>query len=623
MIQHHHKANISVDIPQRITGYLLVAIDNSDPDKAYAIIDNGINLFYGGFGSNARIMKLSGYLIAILLPDTIQKLDCVSFSENEGDFAFIEGTFYDFELLRKHKIQDDLIDPGLARELTTLAKTGDIGAFKQLNGRYSGFVYLSGTDSLYILTDAYGANKVFVYNKNNLFAVSNNVIALAANKALQVSVDETTVSQILQLEYPVYRNTEFSEVSIVLPSDILIRNGSGIRYGKFYQQVNRERKMSDAAYISGLSDTINSFFSNLHNYLNEPLGIFLSKGKDSRLFLPFLEKNKIPYMPFVFTDGSGVFDYSDVVKIAGLLKKDLHVLDHYTLDPRMRYLFGQGTTPTSSWLALSSVATQYTGYALMGLYGDISSGKMLSFRQPGINNMEDLMTGFFNMISKEVTMEVFSKTLPYFNKFQNWNTYSNLFRDYPKTDLLFDCEVYHDIDHRSFRNAVPILLKSHHYITPVTPFTEQSIASAYHSLPASLLKSQKAHTVIAATDSISNKIRSTAFPVSLKNERYLRPFMHTVIRLNKRLGNKLMKRHLAQFNPFVNFKSDETRFNPDSTYFCHLIDSQSIPQIIQNKRLLSRLQHVDTYLNLVLDQKAGDFCRKAKVTSRQSDETSM
>lgn len=604
MSEFIHDIIIGPEIKPRIPGYLLVETDLKNPSQSTRVLMEGIRRFFGGFGRNAHLFDLGSHKFAMLLPDTSQKLDCISFKKEGMDFAFLEGTFYDFDLLRSWKDNSKLIGEQLAGELIDIVKKGNHEQLKQLNGRYSGFVYIAESKSLFLITDQYGANRFFVYDNGKQMAVSNNVLSLATNPHLHISINEQSISQILQMEYPVSRATEFTEISLVLPSDIYIRQNKQVRYIKFYQKLNRTRTKSNQLYVRDLQDTINDFFKRFYQYTDETTGLYLSKGKDSRLFLSFLEENRIPYLPFVFKDGTGVLDYPEVKRIAGLLEKDLHVLESYQVDRRLAFMTAMSTTPTMSWFALGSVAKDFTNTALMGYWGDASSGKMPSFRTYGIKTKDQAIEAFFEiMISKGVTQEGFRNALPYYDKFNNWESYRGLFKDLPNTELLYDNELLHDIDYKTFRNALPILLRAQHFVTPVTPYIEQSVASVYRSLPENLLNSQKAHTLIAALETRTNTIRSTAFPISLKTESRFRPAMIELIKLNHKFNNLFLKWQIREFNPYV----AGNEFNPRSDYFKGVFQGNT-PAKVDHKRLLKRLHNTDDYLHLIFHDNILPLC---------------
>lgn len=614
MKEYIHNINIDKQIKPRMTGYLLVESVLSDPGKSQRILYEGIKNYFGGFGNYVSVYTLGKYHFALLLPEKIHKLDTYGLIRDKSDFAFIEGTFYDFQLPDKGGNKNQNSGSYLAAKVLSICRSGESDKLKEFNGRYSGFCYLSETDSLVIFNDQLGGNRVYIYDYSGYFAVSNNVFALAANPGLPVSINDQSIAEILQLEYPLYRNTEFNEITLIVPSDIYVRNGKSVVYRKYYQKFDRSRKMSDKSYIEGLQHVIDEFFKKLYLQLDEPLGIFMSKGKDSRIFLPFMEHNQIPYIPYVFKDGTGVFDYPYVKRIAELLQKDLHVLESYSIDRRLAFMIAMSTTPTFSWGALGSLASGYSSTALMGLFGDMSSGKMPSFRVPGIKTRDDMIHGIFDWITKGVTREIFKESLTCYNKYDIWNQYTSLYKEYPESELLIDTEIHHDTDNRSFRNTQPILLRAQHFLTPVTPFADREILKAYHSLPASLIRSQKAHAKIAATEQKSNSVRSTAFPVSLKLESRIRPAMLQIIRFNNRNSNLLLRWQIKKFNPYV----ETDHFIPRSDYFRNLfIDKKSIRP--GHKRLLTRMYNTDDYLHLIFHDNIRSFCRTPDIVYNEME----
>lgn len=616
MIEYKHDQLLTPDIKGRMTGYMLVECQQNQPSLSTDILQQGIQRFFGGFGNNVYLHDLGKYKIALMMPDVLHKLDCASLFQEGKDFAFIEGTFSDINLLRKHKNQGEILNKTLGAVILGYARNNDFEAFKKLDGRYSGFAYLANEDKLILITDQFGANRVFVYNHNDTFAVSNNVFALATNPHLSVSVDEESIAQILLAEYPFYRGTEFAEISLVLPSDIYIRSCKAISYQKCYQNIDRTHNKSNKQSIRDLIKILDNYFKELYKYYNEPLGIYLSKGKDCRLFLPFLEQNDIPYQPYVFKDGVGVFDYQYVHQQAELLNKDLHVLEDYTVDKRLAFLVSMNTTPTLSWYALGSVAQKYSSTALMGIFGDTNSGKKVSFRNFRINNKQKLIENFFKKMSGGMTEDIINHTVPYFYKFNSKRAYFQMFEDYPITDIIPNIEDYHNVNHRLFRNALPILMRASHYITPVTPYFHSTISQAYRSLPKSLIISQKAHTKIAALEKKTNKIQSTAFPVSLKLESRIRPAMMWIIKLNNLMNNRFLQWQKKKFNPLVEIDT----FSPRSDYFKQVFKNQT-PLKVGHKRLLTRMYNVDSYLHLVFQDDILPLCKKPfiKVDQLSSD----
>ncbi len=605
MKEHIYQTEITEEIPSRLPGYFLIEC-NADDERTTAILMEGITRFFAGFGENTHIFDIGKYKFALLLPELLPKMNCVSFIKDNDDFAFMEGTFYDYELLKKNKSQ--LVSTDLAKEVLEIVKNEQFEKLKLYNGRYSGFVYLKNYDKLVLITDSYGANRVFVYEKSHDFIVSNNVFSISTNPFLSISVNEESIAQIIHYEYPAYRHTEFNEIKLVLPSDILVRQGGNNNYLKAYQKVNRTPEKSNKEYIDELRSAIDLFFKETINYLQEPMGIYLSKGKDSRLFLPFLERNVIPYQPFVFKMDTGIFDYPQVKKIASLLGKDLHVLEEFKIKKHLSFLTSMNTTPTISWLALGKVAGQHVSNALMGLYGECSSGKLSAHRNYGIVDRESSIKATILGNSRGISSEEANKWVPYYKKWDTELAYRNIYNEFPPVQIPFDYDTYQDIDHRSFRNSVVILMKAQHFITPIAPFMDKRVADVYHRLPLSLLKSQIAHTVIASEEPKSNKVQSTAFPVSLKNERYIRPLLVEIVKLNNKYRDVLLSAYKRNYKPYV--KTDT--FIPRSEYFQEVLSSNKELQV-GNPRILTRLYHIDDYLQMTFKEDLTPYYKKPSI----------
>lgn len=607
MKEFTHQTEIDNNIVTRLPGYLL--IENNDDNKAKRILEEGIDRFFAGFGEFVHLYDLGKYQFALLLPEQISRYSCVSFFRNEEGWAFIEGTFYDYSLLKNN--QKEPVSQELAREVLQYAKKDQYSKFKDYNGRYSGFAYVKETGKLSVFTDSYGANRVFVYQRNNIFAVSNNVYALSTNPELSISVNEQSIAEILHYEYPSYRGTEFNEIELVLPSDILVRKDRSNKMVKSFQQVFRQRVKSDKQYIEELRDAIDDFFLKTSRFMQVPFGIYLSKGKDSRLFLTFLERNALKYIPFVFKEDTGIFDYPQVKEVAQLLDKDLHVLEKHNIDLKLAFLTSMNTTPTSAWLALGKIVAGYTDNALMGLYGESSSGKLCAYRNYGVKDRESSIVATIQGNSKGITREEVLKWFPYFGKWNSDNTFREIYADYPSVEIPFDYDTYQDIDHRSFRNAIVILTRSQHFITPITPYMDKSVADVYHRLPNSLLKSQIAHTIIAAEEAKSNKVRSTAFPVSLKNERHFRNALMEMVRLNNMFKDILMSYFKRNYNPYVPGEV----FTPKSDYFNNVLSGK--PLVVKNPRILTRLHNVDYYLHMTFQDDLGKYYRNPIIVKNE------
>ena len=195
-----YNPRISTQLTQRITGYLLVKSEN--PDVLSEKLSTGIQRFFGGFGRNAHLYNLGHFQFGLLLPEKLPGLDCVSFYRDKDSFSFIEGTFYDFGLLRRYRQADLSNSEELAKQLLEQVRTNDFESLKNLNGRYSGFVYEADHDTLTVFNDKHGGNNLFIYQNGKDIALSNNLFAIEGKTDFEVSVNDQGIAEAIQMEYP-------------------------------------------------------------------------------------------------------------------------------------------------------------------------------------------------------------------------------------------------------------------------------------------------------------------------------------------------------------------------------------------------------------------------------------
>lgn len=576
----------------------LVLIKNSAPQ--YYL--DSLKKYFGGFGRNLVICGNDEYLILLFVPEIMNRLDSYSYYEKENEFLFIEGTFYDNNFHLKNN--DAQIDTHIAKRLYDELKVKcDYSSLKNINGHYSGVAFTN--NRLIAFNDRFGVNKLFCYNKKDKFILTNNLFSIINNKKLNIEIDDEAIAQILTSEYPFERKTGFKDVNYILPSDILIKNNDKIEFLKNYIMINRSKVENNKVHIEELYNVFDDFFIKLKRVIDEPLNLFLSKGKDSRLFIEFLEKNNISYNLYTFLQSTGIFDYSYAIEIAKLLNKDIHLLEHYQIDELTEIITSMSTTVTSPWLALAFIIKKnILNYGIIGTFGSSLSGNLTTFRHfPKIKNKSQLIQAEFGNYCKGVTSEDIVATLPYFAKYNVKDSFIKSYSHYNELTL-YDTELLYKIDYRFSRNTFPILNKTTHFITTIHPYVDKYISQKYLSLPLELIKSQKAHAIISSKNIKSNKIKSTTFPVSLRNEKYFREIMMIAIKINSMLKGKILAKKLDKIAPIY----DSLKFYAKSKYFSDIFDNSPIE--CQNKRLLSRLKNVDNFIKNTYETHIDDICHK-------------
>lgn len=613
---HSFDEEIRFPEKKKNAGYILV--NSGEPGYA-DILKESIRLFCGGFGSEVRMFGNGEYAYAILIQDRINKLDRISLYRENGNFTFIEGTFYDPDLLRRFRINPaDRTDQAFAEWFYDTFRKSGTDFLKSLNGHYSGFLYRETDGRLYAFNDRFSLNRQYIYDDGRRFALSNNIFALCKNRHLKIEIDTDAIGQILQFDYPVGRRSEFTNIRHILPCDLVSRKEDSLYVQKLdLHSFNREERLSTRICLDRLIERFHYFFDFLDNYLDEPTGLFISRGKDCRLFLHFLE-NSGNYELFSFATDESAWSFLEakqVERIAEYLSKDLYRLENFRIDRNIAVIAGMNTTATSSWFALAQPASRFTDYAFIGHGGDMLSGKLECFRNPMIKSMSDLILFEYEYYSNGVRPEDITESIPCLDRIKSSKDQFFSFYKESRDDLLCNSELKHGFQHRWYRHSIPILHKTNHFLTPIYPYLEKNICQEYFNLPVNMIRTQKLHAIMAAREKKSNKVQSTEFPVSLKFEPNARPLMHGIIKLNNRWNDRIFR--------YVFQKRSKGKGNqPTGEYVFRSSFMKEIagPKIrLENKRLQHRLKVLDSYLSLVLDMDFKRYCNVPAISMLKTE----
>jgi|GEM_PF-1188576 len=600
--------NENIRFPERTknAGYVLVS---GATEKNRQILYEAMQLFFGAFGTHAVFYGNGNFAFCLLLPDQLPKLDRYSIYQQDQNFAFIEGTFYDRDILTRFNGDGGTQShPEFAEWVFKSTMKAGPGFLKDINGHYSGFLYDSAADSLFCFNDRFSVHKQFLYDASPCFVLSNNIFAIARNRHLDITVNEEAVCQVMQLDYPQGRNTEFTNIRSLLPSDIVIRKNQSMVFRQIDSIVfNRENRSSSKACIRQLYDRFDAFMKFLNTCLDEPQGIFLSRGKDSRMLLHFLEKYN-NYQLFTFMTQESAWSFLEgkqVAQIAEKLERDLSRLDDFTIDRNIALLAGMNTTATSSWMALAQLASNNVNYAYIGHGGDVLSGKLEAFRFFTLEDKKVMMQILYDVDRKGVTFEDITTLFPHLRHYDHIaEQYFDSFDSSPEYSI-YDLELKQMIDYRWFRHSVPIQHKANQYLTPIYPYLEKNICNAYLTLPVSLIRSQRAHAHLAAFEKKSNMIRSTEFPIPLIIEKNIRPLMMQIIKMNNRFNDRFFeyvckKKSGKAGNLMVGHDNQ-------STYMKQTLGDRIE---LKNKQLLHRIKVLDAYLFLAFDHEFSSLCNR-------------
>ena len=162
--------------------------------------------------------------------------------------------------------------------------------------------YNFDSDKLVFQTDIIGYEAAFIWQKDNMFAISDDILALAksVNKSGygKVALDESKVREFLFYSLCLFEDTIFTDVYRLPPASIIeidVENGS--RISTSYDQFRMTGKCSDAEEAADRLDKyLDNYFSQ-HYSEGTKYAIGMSGGLDSRVGAYYAKKHGYDIKP--------------------------------------------------------------------------------------------------------------------------------------------------------------------------------------------------------------------------------------------------------------------------------------------------------------------------------------
>lgn len=432
--------------------------------------------------------------------------------ENNEYLIFLEGFFYESEYSCRKTIEN--LRVGDNQNLIT--------DLKEFNGYYSGVLRDKKDNKLIFFSDKFGIRRIFYDCQLHIF--SNSELDVAKYSALRV--DMVALQETLILGYPLSNRTYLENVRVLLPLRI------GLLEDHRFKEVFCGITVKEDGSTQKVKEAYEDFFEKL-SFSKARIGLGLSKGKDSRMYLYFMNKAGIDYELFTFRENETDNEYRDCMKIAKSLDKQLLIVpDRIPSHEETIMKSLKDGRPISEFYRLGRFAKENKiDFLLLGYLGDHISGKISCFRTFGINSFDRLAHQLFweysEGVRKQNIEELCSKfTDGYHLVYDNWK---KTFEDFKYLSLP-KAEILHYLETRGLRRIAPLLLQVMDSVTMILPTTDNSVFYSYLALPEKSINSQQAHTKLASLDPSAAVAKSTAFPISLKNEKYFRTLIRSIVR---------------------------------------------------------------------------------------------
>jgi hypothetical protein len=442
-----------------------------------------------------------------------KKENLIIFEKNEY-VMFIEGFFWDDKDVIGKMVND--IDMDNVKHLSA--------RLKEINGYYSGILMAKGYNQYVFFSDKFGIRRI--YYDCHLQAFSNNMFLLLSLCGYRI--DDIAIREKVVLDYAINDRTYFTNIKCLQPLRIgVLKNGV---FREVFYRINVIRDGS----IDAVKEAYRRVFEKL-SMTNIDFGLGLSRGKDSRMYLYFLNVLGIDCKLITFRLNEVDHEYRDCVKIARCLGRNLLIVPTHRPSEEEIISSAKDAILSHEFYRLGKFAKENGVEGLLiGYLGDQISGKLSVFRNFGVREFDKLVRHVFLEYSERLSrrdIESLSGKLngAYELVYENWN---KTFEQFQYLNLP-EAEILHYLEVRGYRRILPRLLQIIDYVDIILPNTANEVFYSYLRLPLRLITSQQAHTYLAGMDKSARAAKSTGVPVSLRKERYFR----TLIRLAVKVMN--------------------------------------------------------------------------------------
>jgi hypothetical protein len=204
-------------------------------------------------------------------------------------------------ILPRQSIYDEYKDLDQYEVLKTLFYKHSYNFINYIKGIFNIVVFIG--NNFYVFNDRHGIKKVFIYQKNNLFIISNS-LEFIANK-VELSLSKENAALFCLLEHFVNGITLFNEVSYSNPATTISFQNKELSFSNYWKPSSLFKMPINKKRYAYLAEEWKNIIKNHVKYLQpKKNSITLTGGNDSRMVLAGLLKNGITTNSFSFGNPS-------------------------------------------------------------------------------------------------------------------------------------------------------------------------------------------------------------------------------------------------------------------------------------------------------------------------------
>jgi asparagine synthase (glutamine-hydrolysing) len=212
---------------------------------------------------------------------------------------------------------------------------------EELNGAFSIAIWDERSQELILVNDRLGFSPIYTASYQNKFSFASRLGALMADPTLPKELDFTSLGQFLTLDHVLGTSTYLNNVSLLPPASILTIRRDGIVSTQTYwgtEFLELLPKKNENDYLEELDFLLRQAVS--RQKPDQPSGILLSGGLDSRVILAYLQNVTGGFPIYAFTMGS---QECDDVRYARALARHCGI-EHYFYPLEPKYLIEKART---------------------------------------------------------------------------------------------------------------------------------------------------------------------------------------------------------------------------------------------------------------------------------------
>jgi asparagine synthetase B (glutamine-hydrolysing) len=532
-----------------LAGFAVVADDPSDVQTAAserpakAILDG----FLRQYGTEKSGGSLPGLDWAGALPGPTEPISTWSEHRDDSGVCVVEGDFYEESFGRRARAG---IDGSLAGDLLGQFSRRGPDCLRDLNGIFSGFVFLREGRRLWLFVDPMGGRMLYYRAENGRREAASDVYALSAG-GRRLRLDPLSLNEDLVFGAPLQERTVFAGVRLVGAGCAVELDGRGARPHRYFRFPQRRSAMSrpEAAEMIAASMERSVRYLGLGGV---PTTIGLSGGKDSRVALSAVLAAGLRPRAYTFRTDESDMDAQlgrRTAEAAGLPSEaiNLHHADNTEEAVALSCdaaILSAGFSVGFQFLLLAAVVSRQSRILFTGYAGDCLSGSWAGVEPWRLRTVEELALSNRRMLGTVVPPALAAAVLPPELRVperdleEDWlDSYR---REHAVSGDLLSTHIAIRLAQRNRRNAAAFYQSMRIASTPVHPFAARDVMDAYLTIPMALLKGQRAHI-----DAVTHRYPALGFPswktlgkLPLKWEPYTRvPLrLHYANRLRRRRG---------------------------------------------------------------------------------------